>query len=431
MAAFVSVLAMGAWWWGQIDESSRSGPALPDKPSIAVLKFDNLSNDPDQVYFVDGLTEDLITDLSLNRELLVISSNSTFAYAGRAVDTVQIGRELGVAYILRGSIRRAENRVRVSVELVDARTGGTAWSERFDREISDVFTLQDEISRTIAGRLAPEVIKARVGETRNTPTKNLVAWDLYLQAKAAHAVVTSQKQADAVRLGELAIERDRSFAAPYALVASAKGVQFFHQWTDSPARTLSEAIDSARAAIRLDGDDPKAFGALGYVYRLTGDEMRAIGHLERASQLNPNDANIRLELAHTLDWFRKQDRALPEILEAIRLSPRDPRLEAMYFYKAHILFHLREFEASLAAAKEMAGALTNDTWRIFYHLVRAANFAYLERDGEARKEIENARALRPGLSLAAIRKRFEGSNNDPENRRIWLDALGKAGLPES
>ena len=431
-AILVSLLAITAavWWWADIGGSSRPGLPLPDKPSIAVLKFDNLSNDPDQAYFVDGLVEDLITNLSLNRELFVISSNSTFVYADHSVDTIQIGRELGVAYIVRGSIRRLENRVRVSAELVDARTGSTVWSERFDRELTDIFALQDEISRTIAGRLAPEVIKARVGEILNTPTKSLDAWDLYLQAKSAQAEFTSERQAEAIRLADLAIQRDPDFAAPYALIARAKGVQYFFQWIDNPERTLAEAIDSARAAIRLDGNDPTAFAALGYVYRLTGDEAGAIGHLERARQLNPNDANIRLELAHTLDWFRRQDRALPEILEAIRLSPRDPRLEMMYFYKAHILFHLRDFEASLAAAAEMGGALTNDTWRTFYHLIRAADFAYMDRDDEARIEIEKAREIRPGLSLASIRKRFEGSNNSPENRRIWLDALRKAGMPE-
>ena len=431
-AAFVSVLAIaiGAWWWIEIDGSSKPGLPLPDKPSIAVLKFDNLSNDPDQAYFVDGLIEDLITDLSLNRELFVISSNSTFAYADHSVGAVQIGRELGVAYIVRGSIRRAENRVRINAELVDARTGSTVWSERFDRELTDIFALQDEISRTIAGRLAPEVIKDRVDKIRNIPTTSLDAWDLYLQAKATQTEFTSARQAEAIRLADLAIQRDPSFAAPYALIAKAKGVQFFHQWADNPEQTLAEAIDSARAAIRLDGNDPAAFAALGYVYRLTGDETRAIGHLERARHLNPNDANIRLELAHTLDWFRKQDRALPEILEAIRLSPRDPRLELMYFYKAHILFHLRNFEASLAAAREMGGVLTNDTWRTFYHLIRAANFAYLGREDEALLEVKNARGLSPGLSLTSIRRRFEESNNHPENRRIWLDALRKAGMPE-
>ena len=363
-AILVSLLAIAIvfWRWAVIDESSRPGLPLPDKPSIAVLKFDNRSNDPDQDYFVDGLVEDLITNLSLNRELFVISPNSTFVYVDRSVDTIQIGRELGVAYIVRGSVRRAENRVRVSAELVDARTGSTIWSERFDRELTDIFVLQDEISRTIAGRLAPEVIKARVDEIRDAPTESLDAWDLYLQSKAAQAGVTSARQAEAIRLADLAIQRDPDFAAPYALIARAKGVQYFFQWIDYPERTLTEAIESARTAIRLDGNDPAAFGALGYVYRLTGDETRAIGNLERARQLNPNDANIRLELGHTLDWFRQQDRALPEILEAIRLSPRDPRLEMMYFYKAHILFHLRDYEASLGAAREMGGALTNDTW---------------------------------------------------------------------
>ena len=182
------------------------------------------------------------------------------------------------------------------------------------------------------------------------------------------------------------------------------------------------------ASIRLDGNDPAGYAALGYVYRLTGDETRAIANLERAARLNPNDANIRLELAHTLDWFRQQKRALPEILEAIRLSPRDPRLQLMFFYKAHILYHLRDFEASLAAAKEMSSALTSDTWRIKYHLIRAANLALLGRSGEAKAEIESARALNPKLSLAGLRRRFEGSHNHPENRRIWLDSLRKAGL---
>ena len=231
-ATFVSLLTItiGAWWWVEIDGSSRPGLALPDKPSIAVLKFDNLSNDPNQVYFVDGLVEDLITNLSLNHELFVISSNSTFVYADRSLDTIQIGRELGVAYIVRGSIRRAKDRVRVSAELVDARTGSTVWSERFDREMTDVFAIQDEISRTIAGRLAPEVIKARVGEIGNRPTKSLDAWDLYLQAQAAQAKIASATQAEAIRLAELAIQRDPDFAAPYALIAKAKGVQIFSEW---------------------------------------------------------------------------------------------------------------------------------------------------------------------------------------------------------
>ena len=424
-------MAVGSWWWRVEQESQHAALALPDRPSLAVLRFDNLSQDPAQQYFVDGLVEDLIGNLALNRDLFVISPKSTFAYDAAATEVPDIARDLGVAYILRGSLRREDGRVRIAAELVDGQSGETLWSERFDRSLTDILALQEEISRTIAGRIAPEVTRARVEATRNDAQVDLNAWDTYLRAKAAQTRFTPEDQAEAVRLAILAIQADPNFAAPYAVLSKAKGVQFFHQWTETPDSTLGQAIDNGRKAIQLDGDDPAAYAALGYVYRLTGDENRSIGHLERARDLNPNNASIRLELAHALDWFRLQDRALPEIEEAIRLSPRDPRLELMYFYKAHILFHLQDYEASLAATDKMAGVLTTDTWRSFYHMIRAANLAYLSDLDTAGEEIEAARAIKPGLSLAAIRKRFEGSKNHPENRRIWLDALGKAGMPES
>jgi tetratricopeptide (TPR) repeat protein len=234
----------------------------------------------------------------------------------------------------------------------------------------------------------------------------------------------------AIRLAETAIARDADFAAPHIVVARAKGWQFFYRWTDKPEQTLAEAIESARTAIRLDAHDAAAFAALGYLHRFPRDQTIAVANLERTVALNPNDANIRLEFAHTLDWFRLQKRALPQILEAIRLSPRDPRLQIMFFFKAHILFHLHDYEASLDAAKEMSGALTSDPWRANYHLIRAANLARLGRTDEARVEIENARAVNPKLSLAAIRQMFNIANNHPENRKAWLDSLRQAGMPE-
>ncbi|PPI84535.1 hypothetical protein KEHDKFFH_09710 [Marinobacter maroccanus] len=422
-------LFAGLAWWAWPDHNDDAALALPGKPSVAVLKFANLSDDPDQVYFVDGLVEDLITSISLNRELFVISPYSTFRYAAGDVDMDRIGRELGVVYIVRGSVRRTDNRVRISAELIHAPTGATVWSERFDRELVNIFALQDEISRAIAGRLAPEIVTAQAEESRRIPTSSLHAWDLYLQAKALQATFTEENQEEAIRLAGLAIQRDPEFAAPRALIAKAKGIQFFHGWTTDLERTLAEAVQNGRAAIRLDGKDPAGFAALGYVFRLTGDETRALGHLERAKQLNPNDASIRLELAHTLDWFRHQDRALAEIEEAIRLSPRDPRLEMMFFYHAHILFHLGDYSGSLAATDRMAGALTNDTWRTFYHLIRAANFASMDRKNEAKMEVQSAQAIAPQLSIASMRKRFEGGHNHPENRRVWLEALRKAGVP--
>ncbi len=422
-------LTGGFAWWAWTEPNDDATLALSGKPSIAVLKFVNLSDDPDQVYFVDGLVEDLITSISLNRELFVISPNSTFRYAAGDVDVDKIGRELGVAYIVRGSVRRTDNRVRINAELIDARTGATVWSERFDRELVNIFALQDEISRAVAGRLAPEIVTAKAEESRRIPTSSLRAWDLYLQAKALQAIVIEENQEEAIRLAGLAIRRDPEFAAPRALIAKARGIQFFHGWTTNPELTLAKAIENGRAAIRLDGKAPAGFAALGYVFRLTGDETRALGHLGRAKQLNPNDAGIRLELAHTLDWFRYHKRALTEIEEAIRLSPLDPRLEMMFFYHAHILFHLGDYAGSLAAADRMAGTLTNDTWRKFYHLIRAANFAFMGRKNEAMVEVQSARIIAPQLSIASMRKRFEGGHNHPENRRVWLEALRKAGMP--
>ena len=183
-------------------------------------------------------------------------------------------------------------------------------------------------------------------------------------------------------------------------------------------------------AIKLDSTDAGGYAALGYLHRFSRNEVVALSNLERAVELNPNDANIRLEYAHVLDWFRLQQRALPQILEAIRLSPRDPRLQVMFFFKAHILFHLQDFEASLEASREMSSALNSKTWRINYHLVRAANLAELGETEEAEIEIARSRELNPNLSLAFLQQRFGIARNHPENRRAWLDALRKAGMPE-
>ncbi len=435
-AAAALVVAGLVFWWGpwsgQVEDAEQLETALtlPEKPSIAVLPFDNLSETKEQDYFADGLTEDLITNLSLNRELFVISRNSTFAYKGKTVDARQVGRDLGVAFIVEGSVRRSDDKLRINAQLVDARTGAQLWAERFDRDFTDVFAVQDELTRTIAGRIAPESAKAQLDAARNQPTQDLAAWDLYLQARAKQAIYTQESQERAVDLAELAIARDNTFAEAHGVLARAKGVLFFFEWSDKPEATLAEALSSANRAISLDNTSPGGFSALGYVYRYTGDEGRSIANLQRAVELNPNDAGARLELAHTLDWFRKQSAALPEINEALRLNPRDPRLEMMLFYKAHILYHLGRYGESLDAAREMSSALTTKTWRVRYHLVRAAALAELDRMEEAQAEIGKARDLNPKLSLTALKKLFEGSKNHPDNRRAWLASLEKAGMPD-
>ena len=417
-------------WWSLYNVTKQQSLPLPDKPSIAVMQFANLSGSEDDQYFVAGLTGEIIANLSRYSELFVSSRYSTFSFAQDDSDPKRLAQQLGIVFVAQGSVRRLDDRVRVNAELFDTRTGATVWAERFDRDLTDIFQVQSEISRAIAARLAPEIVKAETDWAHSKRTQDLNAWDLYLKAKFAQSEYTSAGQAMAIQLAQQAIDRDQRFAAPYSLIARAKGVQFFFGWSNQPATTLNDAISFARSALKLDPGDPVAYSALGYIYRFTGDETQAIANLERAVQLNPNDANIRLELAHTLDWFRKQDRALPQIELAIRLSPRDPLLQNMYFYKAHILFHLHRYEESLTTTRDMSGVITSDTWRVLYNLMRAANLAELGRVSEARQSVDAAVDIKPKLSLAAIKKQFEGSKNHPENRRIWLESLRKAGLPE-
>lgn len=428
--ATLIVLAGAALWWFQKGEPVREALPLPDKPSVAVMRFENVGGNDNDRYFVDGLTENIITNLSRNRGLFVSSRNSTFTYSQSDTTPKQLARDLGVAFVAQGSVRRIDGRIRVSAELVEAQSGKTTWAERFDRELTDIFDLQDDISQAIVGQLAPEIIKAGAGRAQSKRTEDLNAWDLYLKAKSAQNVYAKDSQAKAVKLALRAVGRDPQFAPGYSLIAQAKGVQFFFGWSDAPKQTLSEAVDYAKQAIRLDQADPVAFATLGYIYRFTGDQEQAIANLERAANLNPNDANIRLQLAHTLDWFRKHELALPQIELAIRLSPHDSQLQNMYFYKAHTLYHLRRYEESLDTTREMSGTLSAQTWRVMYYLIRAANLAELGRAADAKEAAIAAVQLNPKLSITAMKTQFEGSKNHPENRRIWLESLRKAGIPE-
>ncbi|MEM9223462.1 MAG: tetratricopeptide repeat protein [Pseudomonadota bacterium] len=401
--------------------------SLPAQPSIAVLRF--TTDEPaEHRHIADGLAEDLIADLAQFDELFVISRNTAFTFNPETIDPRQVRQELGVEFVARGSVRRTDQSLRVIAELVDTATGEAVWTERFDRPVSDVFLIQDEISDAISGRILPEMVKARVVSTRRTPTDDLSAWDLLIQAKAQQAVFSKDGQERAISLARAALDRDPDLWAALSLIAQAKGNLFF--WSDGDKRLRDDAISAARQALEMTPDDPMAYAALGYVYRFTGEESRAVRNLERAVALNPNSAIIRLQLAHTLDWFRKQERALPEIERAIRLSPRDPLLQNMLFYKAHILFHLQRYEESLEAAELMGAVVSSGPWEIFYHFMRAAALAELGREAEARAAIEAAQSLKPGLTLTTMKARFDRSKNHPKNRALWLASLKKAGLPD-
>ncbi len=405
---------------------------LPDtgKPSLAVVQFDNIGDERTGQYFVDGLTDDLIAHLSRNRELFVVSSATMFSYAKDQATPIEIARDLGVGYVVRGSVRRADGQMRISGELIDVGSAETIWAEVFDRQLTDVFDVQDEISRAIAGQLLPEIYQSDEARSQEKPTEDMGAWDLYLRGRARQAVFSQEAQQDAVTFAQSAIAADLEFAAAHSLLARALGTIFFFQWSDSPQDTLIAATEAAKRAIELDDQDAQAHAALGYIYRFTGEADPAIANLERAVALNPNDARIRLELAHTYDWFRMQDLALPEIEMAIRLSPRDPMLQNMYFYQGHILFHLERYEEALDAARHLGAVATSNTWRLFHHLLSAATLAEMGRQDDAQEAVNDALEINPKLSISAMRRQFAGSKNHPENRRIWLASLQRAGVPE-
>lgn len=401
-----------------------------EKPSLAVVRFDNIGGEEALQYFVDGLTDDLIGHLARNRELFVVSSATMFSYADDQETPIRIARDLGVSYVVRGSVRRSGDEIRVSGELIDVGKSKTIWAEVFDRRVTAIFDVQDEISQAIAGRLLPEIYQSDVARLQEKPTEDFGAWDLYLRGRAEQAVFSKEAQYEAISFAQEAIARDPGFAAAYSLKARALGTIFFFQWSEEPQNTLVLATEAATRAIELDDQDAQAHAALGYIYRFTGEAEPAIANLERAVSLNPNDARIRLELAHTYDWFRMQDLALPQIEMAIKLSPRDPMLQNMYFYKGHILFHLGQHEEALDAARRLGAVATSNTWRVFHHLLRAANLIELDRADDARKAIDAALLINPNLSISAMQRQFAGSKNHPENRKVWLEGLKRAGMPD-
>jgi TolB-like protein/DNA-binding winged helix-turn-helix (wHTH) protein/Flp pilus assembly protein TadD len=426
IAAVLALVLLAAWF---LLRAPGVDGGTAGRPSVAVLRFDNLGEGAGDRSFADGLTEDLTAHLSRYRELFVISAGTVLAYGDGALRPLDAAREFGVSYVVRGSVRRDGGRIRVTNELLEIATGRTLWAERHDRALTDIFAVQDDISRSIAGTLVPQILKDGGQRATGVPTADMGAWELYLEARLRQGRYNRADQSEALRLARRAVVMDPGFAAAHSVMARALGTLFFFEWTEEPGDTMAEARAAARRAITLDDSDPQAYAALGYIQRFAGQAEPAIANLERAVALNPNDARIRLELAHTLDWFRLQARALPQIELAIRLSPRDPLIQTMHFYKGHILFHLGRHDAALAAARQLGGVAISDTWRVFHHLLRAANLAQLERSAEAAAAIADALAINPSLSVSAMRAQFERSRNHPENRRAWLASLERAGLP--
>jgi adenylate cyclase len=296
---------------------------LPDKPSIVVLPFVNMSGDPEQEYFSDGITEDLTSDLSKISSLFVVARNSAFTYKGKAVKVQEVGREMGVRYVLEGSVRKADSQVRIAAQLNDATTGGHLWSERYDRPLKDIFALQDEIRQQIVAALRVEVQEAELERVRHTPTENLTAYDYFLRGLEYGSRFTKESNAQARQMFEKAIELDPRYAEAYSALGLTYYVEWVLQWSSDP-QTLERAFETAQKAIALDDSLPWAHRVLSYAYLLKKQHAQSIAEAERAVTLDPNDADSYWALAGTLTFTGRPQEAIGLVEKAMRLNPRYP-----------------------------------------------------------------------------------------------------------
>ncbi|MFZ2296175.1 MAG: winged helix-turn-helix domain-containing protein [Polaromonas sp.] len=302
--------------------------SLPDKPSIAVLPFSNLSNDPDQAYFCDGITEDIITELSRFRSLFVIARNSAFTYKQRSVDVCTVARELGVRYVLEGSIRRLTNRIRVTVQLIDALTGNHIWVEKYDRVLEDVFAVQEEVTRAIVAALAPHVESAETRRVRDVQTGNLSAYQLAMRGWAAAWVALSEADTvagkQALKFAREALAIDPRCGAALRTIAFAQWQHIYSNSTASVAQALSEGMSAATRAIAIDPEDHIAYLWRGMLPLLSGKPEEGLADMQRAHDLNPNDALALAYLGMVEALCGNKQKGIEYATAALRMSPRDP-----------------------------------------------------------------------------------------------------------
>ena len=400
--------------------------ALPDTPSIAVLPFQNMSGDAEQEYFADGVVEDIITALSRFRSLFVIARNSSFTYKGRAVDIKQVGRELGVRYVLEGSVRRAAARVRIAAQLIDAASGAHLWAERFDGGIADIFDLQDEVAAGVAGAIAPKLEQAEIERARRKPTGSLDAYDLYLRGMA-HLYRWSRDGSEAaLDLFYRAIELDADFALPPVMAARCQVWRRANGWWADPARDAEETLRLARRALELGRDDASvlADGAFALL-RVADDADAAAIFIDRALAINSNHATAW----HFSSWIRvmlgEPEVALDHARRAMRLSPVDPLKGQMQVAAAFAHYCAGRYAEASSWAERAVRDLPS--WPLGL-AIAAASGALAGRQDAAQRAVSRLSEAQPRLGISRLNDLYRLRR--PEDAARWEEGLRQAGLPE-
>ena len=387
---------------------------LPDKPSIAVLPFQNMSGDPEQEYFTDGMVEDIITALSRIRWLFVIARNSSFTYKGQAIDVKQVGRELGVRYVLEGSVRKASGRVRITAQLIEAFSGAHLWADRFDGSLEDVFELQDEVAVSVAGIIEPTLQAAEIRRSVERPTNDLTAYDLYLRALSLAFSWERSGIAQALELLHQAIERDPHYGRALVLVARCHHDLHVNGWTNIPDESRSIGIDRARQALGVAGDDPEVLAAAAYVLAYFREDIyAAVALVDRALEINQSFARGWQTSGWLRLWAGQPDLAIQHFETSLRLSPREHRSNPFMGIGVGHFFAGRFEEARRMLLLSLQ---EKPNWVPTYRFL-AACYAQMGQLGEAREAIKRVRVLSNVVLPASTHWR------NPEHRELFLSGL--------
>lgn len=379
---------------GQPPERSAAPAAAPPgkRPAVAVLPFNNMSGDPDQEYFADGLTEDIITALSHWRSIPVIARNSTFTYKGQSVRVQKVAEELGVRYVMEGSVRKSGSRLRITVQLIDAESGHHVWAEKFDRELEDIFDVQDEITNRIAATIVPELESFETKRSAIKRTEDLNAWDLYLRGMETFYVETCESTAKSLQMFQSAVDADPTYCDAWARLGWCYAKHVMHECTDDPAPPLKKGFEAARRAIALDDASAVAYMGLGMLHIWSEETELGLAAGKQALELNPNFAHAAMAVGNRLDLLGETEEGIAQMERALTLNPRDPSRWRYMAYLARAYLSLEDYKQAADWGHKAAMLRPDLPEALFRHAVCVA---HLDRVDEARSLIERCSAIDP------------------------------------
>ncbi len=412
----------------RMEERTADVPASPasgDKPTIAVLPFDNLSGDKDQEYFADGITEDIITALSKNRWLFIIARNSTFAYKGQSLDVRRVADDLGANYVVEGSVRKAGKRVRITAQLIDAASGNHIWAERYDRDLEDIFAVQDEITETIVATIEPELGAVEGQRAQRKSTKNLDAWDCYHLGLSHLYKFNKDGNAEAQRLFRRAIEIDPDFGAAHARLTYSIIMSVVYFDAEPTPEILDDALRTAQRAVALDDKDAVAHFVLGRVQVIRCEYAIAIAEMQTAIELNPCLAQAHCGLGDSLAYGGQLEESISRFEEAVRLSPHDPYRWGFLMYGSLALLYLKQHEAAAEWASKAVRVPNSHYWA---NAALVAALGHLDRPDETRSAVEELLRRKPEFSRTYAKKHLFYIKSSTQMDH-YLDGLRKAGVP--